>query len=236
VERNDGLSGSAPQRATGRPRTVTPVVGRSTRAEVRPEMSATHREMEEFAAARGWTFDVSDRSLVETFRGEPFHPEQTATLHNLLGGPYRDGSAVVFRYTQTVIIDDGFGRRGPANLSTWIAALLHMRTPVTRLDVTLHDPYRPTEEDPFDPDVVVGDPRIDERFRIRSDDPRWAARVLSGPLAEVLLADPVRPFRISGTSALTWDHVRAGLPMDEIDATLDRLYTIAGHLTHVGET
>src|SRR4051794_12808577 len=90
-------------------------------------MSATHREMEEFAAARGWRFDVSNRSLVETFRGEPFHPRQTATLHHLLGGPYRDVSAVAGRWPQ------------------------------------------------------------------------------------ILLADPVRPFRISGTSALTWDRVRAGL-------------------------
>jgi|tagenome__1003787_1003787.scaffolds.fasta_scaffold20979796_4 hypothetical protein len=193
-------------------------------------MSATHQEMEEFAAARGWRFDVSDRSLVETFRGEPFHPEQTATLHHLLGGPYRDVSAVVFRYTQTVIVDDGFGRRGPVGLSTWIAALLHMRTPVTRLDVTLRDPYRPAEEDPSDPEVVVGDPRIDEPFRIHSDDPRWAERVLSGPSAQMLLADPVRPFRISGTSALTWDGVRDGLPLDEIDVTLDRLYAVARHL------
>jgi hypothetical protein len=128
VERDDGPSGS--------------------------KMRATHREIEEFAAARGWRFDVSNRSLVETFRGEPFHPGQTAALHHLLGGPYRDVSAVVFRYTETVIVDDGFGRRGPVGLSTWI---------------------------------------------------------------------------------LTWDRVRAGLPLEEIDVALDRLHTVARHLTDVSE-
>jgi hypothetical protein len=198
-----------------------------------------------FAAERGWTFAVSgnkESALLEQLRGEPFHlPERAPDtfpypvlgrhrhrLSDVMRGAYRDWSAVVFAYTrEQEILDDGFGRRGRENSRHWIAALLDLPAPVPRVQVT------PRTRVPLaQPGVTIGDPRVDERFHVHADDPVWAGRALRD-LAVVLLDGPARAWRISGTSILTWTWARptSGLPLDQVDAALDRLVTIAGRLT-----
>jgi hypothetical protein len=197
-----------------------------------------------FAAERGWAFAVSGKeesALLERLRGEPFHPPERAAdafpypllgrhrhrLSDVMRGAYRDRSAVVFAYTrEQEILDDGFGRRGRENARHWIAALLDLPAPVPRLQVTPRTPVLPEQ-----PGVTIGDPRVDDRFHVHTDDPAWAARVLSD-LAPVLLDGPDRAWRISGTSIVTWTLPRLvpGIPLGQVDAALDRLATIAGHL------
>jgi hypothetical protein len=58
-------------------------------------------------------------------------------------------------------------------------------------------------------------------------------------LAPALLSDPGRPWRISGTSLLTRTYQPVpGIPLDQVDATLEHLSAIAEHFTattdHVG--
>jgi hypothetical protein len=205
------------------------------------------RATSEFTAARGWTLvnsirsDVEQRALLEQLHGEPFHPAERAPdsfpypvlgrhehrLSAVMRGRYRGWSVVVFAYTRPQeVLDDSFGRRGWENPNYWIAALLDLPTPVTRLQVTPRTPVPPER-----PGVAVGEPRIDERFHVDTDDPVGPARALRH-LAPVLLGDPVRPWRISGTSILTWTYQSvSGIPLDQVDATLDRLSVIAGHFT-----
>jgi hypothetical protein len=197
-----------------------------------------------FAAERGWTFGVSGKeegALLEQLRGEPFHlPERAPDgfpypvlgrhrhrLSDVMRGPYRDRSAVVFAYTrEQEILDDGFGRRGREHSCHWIAALLDLPERVPRLQVTPRTPASPVR-----PGVTIGDPRVDERFHVHADDPAWAGRALRD-LAPVLLDEPARAWRISGTSILTWTWVRRppGVPLAQVDAALDRLAVIAGRL------
>jgi hypothetical protein len=197
-----------------------------------------------FAAERGWTFGVSgkeERALLERLRGEPFDlPERVPDafpypvlgrhrhrLSDVMRGAYRDRSAVVFAYTrEQEVLDDGFGRRGRDSSCHWIAALLDLPAPVPRLQVTPRTPVPPVR-----PGVTIGDPRVDERFHVHADDPAWAGRALRD-LAPDLLDEPARAWRISGTSILTWTWARSapGVPLDQVDAALDRLATIAGRL------
>jgi hypothetical protein len=197
-----------------------------------------------FAAERGWAFGVSGKeesALLEHLRGEPFHlPERAPDafpypvlgrhrhrLSDVMRGAYRDRSAVVFAYTrEQEILDDSFGRRGWENSRHWIAALLDLPAPVPRLQVTPRTPVPPAQ-----PGVTIGDPRVDERFHVHADDPTWAGRAFRD-LAPVLLDGPARAWRISGTSILTWTWAQPtpGIPLDQIDAALDRLATIAGRL------
>lgn len=201
-----------------------------------------------FAAERGWTFAASghasgqdEGALLERLRGEPFHPPERPPdafpypvlgrhrhrLSDVMRGAYRDRSAIVFAYTrEQEILDDGFGRRGRENSWHWIAALLDLPAPVPRLQVTPRTPVAPAR-----PGVTIGDPRLDERFHVHTDDPAWAGRALRD-LATVLLDGPARAWRISGTSILTWTWARPapGIPLDQVDATLDRLAMIAGRL------
>jgi hypothetical protein len=59
----------------------------------------------------------------------------------------------------------------------------------------------------------------------------WAATALRD-LAPVLLNDPGRSWRISGTSILTWTRQSvSGIPLDQVDAALEQLSVIAGHFT-----
>jgi hypothetical protein len=200
-----------------------------------------------FAAERGWSLAVSGKeeeesALLEQLRGEPFHLPEPATdafpypvlgrhrhrLSDVMRGAYRDRSSVVFAYTrEQEILDDSFGRRGRENSRHWIAALLDLPTPVPCLQVTPRTPVTPAR-----PGVTIGDPRVDERFHVHTDDPAWAGRALRD-LAPVLLDGPARAWRISGTSILTWTWAppAPGVPLDQVDAALDRLATIAGHLT-----
>jgi hypothetical protein len=198
-----------------------------------------------FAAERGWTFAVSgnkESALLEQLRGEPFHlPERAPDtfpypvlgrhrhrLSDVMRGAYRDWSAVVFAYTrEQEILDDGFGRRGRENSRHWIAALLDLPAPVPRVQVTPRTPVPPAR-----PGVTIGDPRVDERFHVHADDPEWAGRALRDA-APVLLDGPATAWRISGTSILTWAWAGStpGIPLDQVDAALDRLVTIAGRLT-----
>lgn len=197
-----------------------------------------------FAAERGWTFAVSGKkegTLLEQLCGEPFHEPERAPdafpypvlgrpqhrLSDVMRGVYRDRSAVVFAYKrEQEILDDSFGRRGWENSHYWIAALLDLPAPVSRLQVTPRTPVLPAQ-----PGVTIGDPRVDERFYVHADDPVWAARALRD-LAPVLLDGPARAWRISDTSIVTWTWAQRmpGIPLDQVDAALDRLATIAGRL------
>jgi hypothetical protein len=197
-----------------------------------------------FAAERGWTFAASGReedALLDQLRGEPFHlPERPPDafpypvlgrhrhrLSEVMRGAYRDRSAVVFAYTrEQEILDDGFGRRGRENSGHWVAALLDLPAPVPRLQVTPRTPVPPAR-----PGVTIGDPRVDGRFHVHADDPAWAGGALRD-LAAVLLDGPALAWRISGTAILTWAPalLTPGVPLDQVDATLDRLATIAGRL------
>ncbi|GAB3962000.1 hypothetical protein GCM10029978_016080 [Actinoallomurus acanthiterrae] len=194
-----------------------------------------------FAAERGWTCGISrkeESALLEQLRGEPFHPPERAPdafpypvfgrhrhrLWNVMRGAYRDRSAVVFGYRrEQEILDDSFGRRGWENSSYWIAALLDLPAPVPRLQLTPR-----TSVPPERPGVETGDPRVDGRFHVHTDDPTWAGGALR-ELAPVLLDGPAQAWRISGTSILTWNRAD-GIPLGHVDATLDRLSTIAGRL------
>jgi hypothetical protein len=202
------------------------------------------RATKEFAAARGWTLtnaprsDAEQRELLQQLHGEPFHPAERDPgsfpypvlgrhrhlLSNVMRGSYRQWSAVVFAYARRQeVLDDGFGRRGWENGTYWIAALLDLPAPVTHLQVTPHTPAQPG--------VAIGDPRLDERFHVHTGDRAWAATVLRD-LAPVLLDDPGRQWRISGTSILTWTYrTTAGVPLDHVDAALERLSVIAEHCT-----
>jgi hypothetical protein len=205
------------------------------------------RATREFAAARGWTLtasmrsDAERRALLEQLHGEPFHPaernpdsfpypvlgDHRHLLSDVMRGTYRQRSVVVFAYTrEQEVLDDSFGRRGWENSKYWVAALLDLPTPITPLQVTPRTPVPPEQ-----PGVAVGDPRIDERFHVHTRDPIWAARVLRD-LAPVLLNDPGRQWRISGTSILTWTYQSmSSIPLDQVDAALEQLSVIAEHLT-----
>jgi hypothetical protein len=51
-------------------------------------------------------------------------------------------------------------------------------------------------------------------------------------LAPALLYDPARPWRVSGTSLLTWTYQSVlGVPLDQVDAALEHLSAIAEHFT-----
>jgi hypothetical protein len=203
----------------------------------------------EFAAERGWTLlssmrsDAEQRTLLEQLHGEPFHPPERSPdsypypvlgrhehlLSNVMRGTYRGRSAVVFAYTRRQeVLDDSFGRRGWESSTYWIAALLDLPVPVTRLQVTPRTPVVPEH-----PGITVGDPRIDEHFHVHSPDPLWAARELRA-VDPVLLNGPGRAWRISGTSILTWTWTyqsASGIPLDQVDAALERLSAIAEHFT-----
>jgi hypothetical protein len=145
-------------------------------------------------------------------------------------GAHGAQSAVVFAYTRRQeVLDDGFGRHGWENQSHWIAALLDLPAPGARLQITPRTPVPPAE-----PGVTVGVRRVDEHFHIHTDDPDWAAGVLRD-LAPVLLTEPHRSWRISGTSGLTWTRLPAsGVPLDAVDGTLERLSAIAGRGRRAG--
>ncbi|WP_344056657.1 hypothetical protein [Microbispora corallina] len=200
--------------------------------------------MRAFAAERGWTFALSgekEGALLEQLHGEPFHlPEPTTDafpypvlgrhrhrLSDVMHGGFRDRSAVVFTYTrEQEILDDGFGRRGRENSCHWIAALLDLPAPVPLLQVTPRTPAPAAY-----PGVTTGDPRVDERFHVHAADAAWAARALRD-LAPALLDRPARAWRISSTSILTWTWIppTPGIPLDQVDAALDHLATVAGCL------
>ncbi|GLY91427.1 hypothetical protein [Actinoallomurus iriomotensis] len=195
-----------------------------------------------FAAERGWTLAASGADegvLLDQLRGEPFHPPEAPPdafpypvpgrhrhrLSDVMRGAYRDRSAVVFAYTrEQEILDDGFGRRGWEHSRHWIAALLDLPAPVPRLQVTPRTAMLPAR-----PGVTIGDPRVDERFHVHTDDPAWAGGALRG-LTPTLLDGPA--WRISGTAILTWTWAgpAPGVPLDQVDAALERLAAIAGRL------
>jgi hypothetical protein len=180
------------------------------------------RAIRAFAAERGWTFAASgdeESALLDQLRGEPFHvPEPPPgafpypvlgrlrhRLSNVMRGAYRDRSAVVFAYTrEQEILDDSFGRHGREISSYWIAALLDLPAPVPCLQVTPRTPVQPVQLG-----VTIGDPRVDERFHVHTDDPAWAASALRD-LAPVLLDGPAEAWRISGTSIVDVDVGRVG--------------------------
>ncbi|WP_345353758.1 hypothetical protein [Actinoallomurus liliacearum] len=202
------------------------------------------RAIREFAAARGWTLTTSPeehRAILERLHGEPFHPEppepspylvlgrRRHRLSLVMRGAHHGGSAVVFLYTaEQEVLDDGFGRRGRELSAYWVAALLDLPVRVPRLQVTPRTAVRPPR-----PGIATADPRVDERFHVHTDDPAWASRVTRA-LAPILLDGEGRPWRVSGTTILTWEHVLTwppGIPLGRVDAALDELTRITGRLS-----
>jgi len=151
--------------------------------------------LDEELARRGWTYAERDDSVAELYTRQhrefalpnvlhPFaDPPKASAAHDVITGTHRGRPFVA------AVIDTSYrGSVGP-ELCVWV------RVPVARPSLTVRKVAKvqnQVNEAIGRAGVRSGNPEFDERFEVLSEDPRFAAAVVTPELAEFLLAEQRR--------------------------------------------
>lgn len=156
------------------------------------------RELEQWAASKGWHYAASDPSLVTLWDGPPFEGRGKAT--DVITGQYAERPFTTFTYTYTTGSGDDertyhyviTAMRLPDMLPMlWIEPESVSRRLMTRLGTQ---------------DIDFESTAFNKAFAVQADDERYAYAVIHPRMMEYLMASPLRQqgVRIHGDTVLTW--------------------------------
>ena len=170
-------------------------------------VAASKRRERLFAAAtmRGWTFTREAPELVQRWSGQPFGRGDNRRARDVLSGTWRGHDFVAFAYSYETSSTDSKGDRTTTthtfgvlawSLPTWLPTL------EVRPENILH---RAAGAVGLGSDIELESEDFNRAFRVEASDPKYASDVLPPRSMERLLAAPRAPWRIEGSSILTWD-------------------------------
>lgn len=179
-------------------------------------MILQRNELEAFAGAHGWSYQLQALGLVRQLGGEPFENGTNATATHLMQGSFRGVLARVYQFsydkaTFMPLSGNNPARVGEDDFAYSIATVLlpgdRFPYPVPMVQVKPEGVRTRLRAALGRGDVQLGMPAFDERFHVATDDPRAAQYFLTAQLQQWMLTDPrfaECPFRIAGDEIITW--------------------------------
>ena len=179
-----------------------------------------------FAADRGWSYTPRDDSWTRRFDGDPFGRGSSRRATHVLRGSYAGRDAVAFHYRYVTRSHNGQQQTTQTHRFTVVALALPARVP--SLELTGENVLTRLGSALGLADVELESEDFNRRYRVRTDDRRFAYDVLTPRTMEHLLARPTVNLRLCGADAVLWE--RGLAPPEELP---DRLAVLAGLLDGV---
>lgn len=188
-----------------------------------------HRKRQEaisaWALARGWRRVPEDRSLATRWRGRPFGTGDRRRISETVEGTFRGRPARSFAYSYETRTTNA---KGETETTTHRFHVVVMDLPafLPDLEVTPETVTSRLATAFGSHDLDVESAEFNTRFASRATDLAVAHAILHPRLVERLLAEPAAPpWRIEGTSILTWSVGHTSV--DRLDRRIALLAAIA---------
>lgn len=179
----------------------------------------------QFAASQGWTWTERDDSWAARFVDRPFGQGDNRKARNVLQGICRGRPMVAFDYSYETHSTDSKGNR---TTSTHRFSFCALELPfwVPRTELVPEGPFGRIGTALGMKDLELESEDFNRRYRVRTDNPKFAYDVLPPRTMEGLLTRPALRIRLSGTDAVSWDdgrHDPAALlaRLDALTAVID---------------
>jgi hypothetical protein len=173
-----------------------------------------------FAASEGWTFAPRDDSWTARFPGKPFGTGDHRRATNVLQGAFRGRQLVAFDYSfQTHSSDANGGSSTTTHRYAFCA--LGLPTSVPRLELLPEGRLGRVGTALGRQDIELESEDFNRRYRVQSDQPKFAYDVLAPRTMEALLTRPALHLRLQGADAVCWENGQHS-PVDLL-ARLDAL-------------
>ena len=156
-------------------------------------------EIRELAAKKQWDKLPDDRSLPDTFGGQPFQHGHRRIAKNILRGSHHDHGVLVFDY-----VFHTPGSDGDDTHRRWVVCVEDLPAALPPLEVVHRKWTKGNVSRLGGIEVRTGEPAFDARYRVTAGSPQLAADVLSPEVVRLLMSWPDLPWRIEGRRLLTW--------------------------------
>lgn len=182
------------------------------------------REMlQQFAASQGWTWTPQDDSWATRFSGDPFGAGDNREAQNVLQGQWRGRAMVAFDFSYQTHSTDSKGNR---TTTTHRFAFCALALPawVPKIELVPESMFGRLGTALGMQDIEFESEEFNRRYRVRSDNPKFAYDVLPPRTMAALLTRPALHLRLSGEDALCWESGRHDPA--QLLARLDALATV----------
>jgi hypothetical protein len=179
-----------------------------------------HERFQQWAAATGWTYQESDRSLVDLSRDQPFGVGHTKTAKEVLRGTHATMPALSFTYGWVT----GSGKSATSHTAHVVALGLPAFLPT--VEVTPEGLGAELAKLVGARDLQLESEAFNQAYRVAADDERVGHAILHPRMMERLLrADALgNPWRIEGTQILSWES--GSTDLDRLASRLDLLAAV----------
>jgi hypothetical protein len=175
------------------------------------------------ATARGWTYAPEMRELVDRWTGTPFGRGDSRRARDVLSGVWQGREFVAFTYSFET--SSGSGTDRSTTTHRYGVAVLSLPAFLPTLEVCPESfVHRALDAVGISDDLEMESEDFNRAFRVSSRDPKFASDVLSARVMERLLAGPRTPWRIEGTTVLSWDD--GALEIADVEARLPQLAAV----------
>jgi hypothetical protein len=180
-----------------------------------------HARFRQWASTIGWTYQESDRSLVDLSRSQPFGVGSSRGATEVLRGTFDGRSALSFTYTWTT----GSGKSRSTHHAHVVALSLPGYLPT--LEVTPEGLGAKLAKLVGARDLQLESEAFNQAYRVATSDERVGHAILHPRLMERLLdADALcNAWRIEGTGILSWSW--GSTDLDRLGSRLQLLAAIA---------
>jgi hypothetical protein len=162
--------------------------------------TATAESLQQVAHRRGWRY--LDESPEHAYEGTPFGEGRNRRACSVVSGEHRGRKLRAFEYAY----DSGGGESAQRVCHTVVVVNLPGASPT--LEVTLEHARRQLPGPVGVHDLELGSERFNVRFRVRTDDDRFAYDVLHPRTMEWMLDDPratAFSVRFDGAALICWE-------------------------------
>jgi hypothetical protein len=176
--------------------------------------------LQQFAAAQGWTWVPRDDSWAARFSGDPFGDGDSREAQNVLQGQWRGRPMAAFDYSYETYSTDSQGRR-TTQTHRYAVCVLALPARVPKTELVPESVFGRLGTVLGMQDIELESEDFNRRYRVRSDNPKFAYDVLPPRTMEALLSRPTLHLRVAGTDAMCWESGRHS--PGELLARLDAL-------------
>jgi len=170
-------------------------------------------ELLNFALSKGWMFSPGDPlGLTNRWDGTPFGRGHARQVSNVVRGKERGRDLVSFDYRYTESDTDSNGRRSSRTYRYHVTAV-HLPAFLPTIEVSAENVLTRMGGALGMQDIELESEDFNRRYRVRSDNTKFACDVLTPRTMEYLLRGPATAWRTEGTDVLCWDTGRSS-PLD----------------------
>jgi len=164
---------------------------------------ARRAQLMQWCATSGYTYQPRDDQWCHRWSGTPFNDGDHRQAHNVVVGRMGEQPFAAFDYSFETHSTDSKGNT-TTTTHRYAVASFQLPTALPRLQVTPEGLFGRIGNALGLDDIELESEDFNRRFRVHSDDRKFACDVLSPRTMQALLTRPDARWRIEGVDILTW--------------------------------